>query len=79
MYSPMETVAPIKLLRVHMETDISVETLALGREMAAQPRLNKIGNRSKMPDSIASLRRRREPPGRRSHAASVHDEDISAS
>jgi hypothetical protein len=39
-------------LLVHMETDISVETLALRREMAAQPRLNKIGNRSKMLDSM---------------------------
>jgi hypothetical protein len=50
----MKTVALIKLLRVHMETDISVETLALRREMAAQPGLNKITNRSKMLDSTAS-------------------------
>jgi hypothetical protein len=75
----MKTEAPIKLLRVHMETDISVETLALRREMAAQPGLNKITNRPKMPDRLHLLRRRREPPGPRSHAASVHDENISAS
>ena len=55
MYSSMKTVAPIKLLRVHMKTDISVETLALRREMAPQPGLNKITNRSKMPDRIASF------------------------
>jgi len=55
MYSPMQTVAPIKLLRVHMETDISVETLVLRREMAAQPWLNKMTIRSKMLERIASF------------------------
>jgi hypothetical protein len=79
MYSLMKTVAPIKLLPVHMETDISVETLALRREMAVQPRLDKLPNRWKMLDALHLLRRRHEPPGPRSHAASGHDEDISAS
>ena len=55
MCSPMKTVPSIKLLQVHMETDISVETLALRREMAVQPGLNKITNRSKMLDCIASF------------------------
>jgi hypothetical protein len=52
MYSLMRTVAPIKLLPVHLETDISVETLVLRREMAAQSRLDKLPNRSKMLDAL---------------------------
>jgi hypothetical protein len=62
-----------------METDISVETLDLRREMAAQPRIDKLSNISKMLDALHLLRRRLEPPGPRSHVVRGHDEDISGS
>jgi hypothetical protein len=38
-----------------IHTDISVETLALRREIAAQPSFSRICNRSKMLDSAASF------------------------
>src|SRR5882757_11120359 len=41
MYSLMKTGAPIKLLPGAHDTDISVETLALPRAIAAQPSLNR--------------------------------------